>query len=736
MKRLKLVLFLSLATLITAAWENSSQRSDAAFRTRMVNLVEEGSRYYYLSNRQGIMSIVDSIESALSERSNAGRLSSGDSLEFTAHRLRLQGDWYYENGNYDSRSFVQAEDCFKEALEIFSSGFFAHDYDLFRRPPLCRELAQLYYRLERYGEALLYTDMALDAYQDAYLNQKFFEGYPEWEQWHAVRMQKALCLARLGRFDEALQIVSEVFSEAVSENDDVRYGILRMKGKILLLKGDEASRKEAAVIYNDYLKWRKADALDTMVSMSPSERMDYWMQMRPFVTDAYLLEAEDPALLYDIALYSKNLLLQMNLMTNGEFVDTYLNHSWKDIEKSLPKGGAAIEFVQYEGKMAAIVVRKGAQPVWVQLPSAREVLDYEIYGNPIRNRLTSTSGQYKNAIYEDAGLARMIWNRQLLDAIGGSSSVYFAPDGYLHQLAIEYMLPPCMNGKDIYRLTSTRQLLAPRLVSTASSLIVGGVDYNAELPPEGEGANDESAFSLFHNTSVKFGALKGSLSEAEAIYNVRANPADTLLTGKNASEHNFRGLAGNYAMLCIATHGYFRAAETPVGTDVKVCMSDDALSESLLALAGANTSIHSDSFNPSMLDGLLSAAEICRMDLSNVDIAVVSACQAGLGYVTSDGVYGIQRGFKNAGAGCLVVSLWNVDDSATYMLMTSFQQNLSKGMTTHAAFNAARKSLPGKQRVMKKRFNPATMSEYLVYEETDYHEPRYTNAFLLIDAIE
>ena len=704
-----------MTSLSGAAQEVPVPEGEDAFRARMTCFIEKGNQYYYLSDRPGILSMIDSLDACLGARRESGCLNSADSLEYTAHRCRLLADWHYENGNYDSQSYPKAEALFKEALAIFSSGLFERDYDLFRRPVLYRELAQLYYKQERYEEALDYTDKAENAYGGAYLNGYFFEGSPDWDQWQAVRMQKAMCLARTGRFEEALHLADSVSTSVVGSDDGIRLSVLRMRGKILLLQGGEASRKEAAVLYRNYLGWRKADALKTMAGLSPAGRQDYWMQMRPFVADAYLLEDEDPALLYDIALFSKNLLLQMNLMSQDSATDTYLNHTWSDVESALPQKSAAVEFVLYEGKMAALVVRKGAVPRWIKMPSQQEIMDYRIDGRPVSSRLSTTDGNVKNPIYEDDGLKRLIWNADLLQALDGCRSVYFAPDGYIHQLAIEYMLPSKLRNSVCYRLTSTRQLLRRRPVSTDAALIIGGVDYNADLAVADDGVgNDASAYYFMHDLRLRFDYLKSSLDEAHAVMAVRANSADLIYTGANATEQVFRTTAGRFPMLCISTHGYFQASGSPVGTDVKTCLSDDTLSESVLVLSGANRAIRSDSFDPSAPDGILSAAEISGLDLGHVDIAVIAACQTGLGYVTSEGVYGIQRGFKNAGAGCLVVSLWNVSDEATSMLMSGFQKNLSHGMPAHAAFEKARQSLSRKK---------------------DFSEPRYRNAFIMIDAI-
>ena len=88
-------------------------------------------------------------------------------------------------------------------------------------------------------------------------------------------------------------------------------------------------------------------------------------------------------------------------------------------------------------------------------------------------------------------------------------------------------------------------------------------------------------------------------------------------------------------------------------------------------------------------DGILTGEEIAGMNLSDTDLVVLSACQTGLGDIARDGVYGLQRAFKIAGVGTIIMSLWEVNDSATELMMTKFYGALSSGKTKRDAFDSA-----------------------------------------------
>jgi hypothetical protein len=136
---------------------------------------------------------------------------------------------------------------------------------------------------------------------------------------------------------------------------------------------------EAVSCYQQYLSISRNYIDNHFVNMSESEREQYWMAEQPFVTDCFRLESKAPGLLYDVALYSKAVLLQMGRdfkdgMTVAERKKALssIRINWKQVRAKLPADGCAIEFIVYEKNsedhIGAIVLNKRSlTPVFIDI---------------------------------------------------------------------------------------------------------------------------------------------------------------------------------------------------------------------------------------------------------------------------------------------------------------------------------------------------------------------------------
>ena len=88
-------------------------------------------------------------------------------------------------------------------------------------------------------------------------------------------------------------------------------------------------------------------------------------------------------------------------------------------------------------------------------------------------------------------------------------------------------------------------------------------------------------------------------------------------------------------------------------------------------------------------DGILTAREIARLDLRGTRLAVLGACETALGDVSGEGVFGLQRGFKKAGVGTILMTLWPINDASAAYLTSRFFHHLKPGATAREALSHA-----------------------------------------------
>ena len=103
---------------------------------------------------------------------------------------------------------------------------------------------------------------------------------------------------------------------------------------------------------------------------------------------------------------------------------------------------------------------------------------------------------------------------------------------------------------------------------------------------------------------------------------------------------------------------------------------------------GANRGLNGDTLD-NMDDGILTCDEIENLHFPNLKLVVLSACDTGLGKTNIDGVWGLQRAFRIAGAKNMIVSLKKVDDELTQSFMINFYKNLTIGKSIYDSFGEA-----------------------------------------------
>lgn len=587
---------------------------------------------------------------------------------------------YYFWLSYEERSQgARARECYERAIECGTrnhvSGMPYGYYWL--------HLGELEYLYGEYDKAIENLKRALT--QPPYKEKRVQNQKPAC----AVYKGLGMCYAMKGEYERALGCL-----DSCPGRESGASSSMRMRGKILAMKGDvEESRR----CYQIFIDSMRSEVRDSFVNArNDTLREAWWMRVRPFVADCWRLEGAASELLYDVALMSKGILLQAT---------EALDYRCEDVRRAMSEGEVAIEWMVYEKggekRIGAVVMPKEGETRFVETGLVADINDW----------------LYDEYSVFDEEHSRQIWSEQMMSAIGGAEKIYFAPDGVLNQIGIEYMFPD--TAKRLYRLTSTRELIKRRRVDgRRAAAVIGGMEYDTLIAASSGRGNDELAYEFLRKERVRARKLVNSQPECESVIAVRHNEGDTLLINIEATEQNFRAVAGRYGVLLVSTHGYCRTKEKFESSDFpRRDVVDRSMSESGLLFSGVNRELKD---RQSDLDGILSAKELSEMDLSGVDVCVVSACEGARGRVSVDGSYGLQRGLKAAGVGGMVLSLWEVNDESTRFFMTQLCRRMEEGMDVHDAFWRARSDLR----------DFATQDGRKLYDT-----PSKYNAFILIDVM-
>lgn len=176
-----------------------------------------------------------------------------------------------------------------------------------------------------------------------------------------------------------------------------------------------------------------------------------------------------------------------------------------------------------------------------------------------------------------------------------------------------------------------------------------------------------------------------------------------VLFNDEATEDNVKAVDGSdVSLLHISTHGFYRtedslteAANNPAHDDHFIAQRMFTVGKndiSGLVLRQGNLSWRAEEILDDE-DDLLLAEEIEQLEFPNLRLTVLSACDTGLGETDSDGVWGLQRAFRNAGSKAIICSLSKVDDYWTSQFMQVFYEEATKGRTIYDSFQTARKWL-------------------------------------------
>jgi CHAT domain-containing protein/Flp pilus assembly protein TadD len=401
-----------------------------------------------------------------------------------------------------------------------------------------------------------------------------------------------------------------------------------------------------------------------------------------------------------------------------------LNTTWQDVRNNLLSNEAAVEFVRFHNLKneittpdtvyyAAMLVRPhDTVPVFIKLfdeGKLKSALNDFAYKATEQN----SGSKIDNKRNIKINIYNLVW-QPLEPYLPKTTTIYFAPDGLLHNLAfaaISYKKGSLLCDKyNLVQLTSTRQVIIKEINTRGPSSIAlfGGINYDKQNTDtsisvsadpysyvyQQNRSGDLDSFAYLPNTLKEIGGIKRNMELKQKKV--------SFYIGDKATEAAFRNMGGASSpeVIHLATHGFAlpdNSKQKINGNTFKI--SDNPLLRTGLVMAGGNKGWKGKS-QLDEDDGILTALEITSVPLQNTQLAVLSACETGIGeFRGSEGVFGLQRAFKIAGVNYIMASLWQVPDKETNEFMNYFYSQWLAGKTI-------RQSFINTQQTMRKKYSP------------------------------
>jgi CHAT domain-containing protein len=365
------------------------------------------------------------------------------------------------------------------------------------------------------------------------------------------------------------------------------------------------------------------------------------------------------------------------------------------VREALSAGSVLVEFRQFrpfinfgtgkrgEPRFAALLLSGAGEPVVADLGPVAEV---QSLATAMGAGPEAARGLGPPVLALDDAAAAKLYERLFApfkDAVASAKAVYVAPDGILNLIPFARLKLAddryWFERQEIHLLQTGRDLLRPEADYPARGLLaLGGIDFDATL--NGAGPQDSMFFAAAGSdrpaavtraaTAFRAGfpalpATTGEVKEVAKWFGEQhsGEPAE-IWSGAGASKTRLMALKTPPRVLHLATHGFYLPNQ-----------SREPMLLSGIALAGANLEVSGKG-----KEGILFALEAEGLNLDGTELVVLSACETAQGSVDySEGVFGLARALRTAGARSVLVTLWPLNDGEARDFMTDFYRNWSGG---------------------------------------------------------
>ena len=374
----------------------------------------------------------------------------------------------------------------------------------------------------------------------------------------------------------------------------------------------------------------------------------------------------------------------------------YLNKPFRkmnDLKQKLSSKTAIIELKQYhhfnyntrqleEKHLAALLILPNTQTIILE--DLGSVKDIEFLLEAIRT--------------EKNQKARKSASKKLYTRLFGAfdkhikqaTTIYISPDGITHKIAFSRLILQdgrfWIERQNLCSIQTSRDLLnSNKPINQGTLVAMGGIDYN-QFPDIAVEQASKTSDDYGYKRTIKrtaetvetFNSLRFSKLEIENIkmfYQLSQQKAPLIFHGTSACEYQLKHLKSPPHILHLATHGFY--------LEKKEAVTERPMLLSGLALAGCNLGLKGKK-GPVNEDGILYAIEVAGLDLTGTELVVLSACDTGKGTIDySEGVYGLLRAFRLAGAQNIMMTLWSLQDKSASEFLTCFYKTwLSKSNMT------------------------------------------------------
>jgi CHAT domain-containing protein len=615
--------------------------------------------------------------------------------------------------------YAKAEPLYLQSLRIWQKVLGPEHADI---AASLNNLAALYEDMGEYAKAeLLYR-------QSLRILQKVFG--PEHPNTVAIIDNLSILEFDLGRVDEAtalarqasaaaLTLVSKIFS-FTSEQQRLAYlEIFNPYSRFSFLKGTEADLAATVLRF-------KGVVLDSIVEDRLLAQASQSGEDRNLVEQINMDKSQlDQLLLQPAQKFSEETNQRIQSLEDevekieGELAQRVaglgqarhaLSVSLEQVQQAIPDDGTLVEYLRYfhylgkgkwEPRYGAIVLLSNGPPLWIPLGKANEIEHLvQRYGTLVR----SPHDEDEIAANLQA-LYKALWAPIEQALPDQTKRVIISPDGELNFISFATLLDGekrfIAEKYSIQYVASGRDLLHEAKPLTAREVVVfANPDFNLGSTPmlakadRGSSRADSTLIRGSEKRDIEdwsFGSLDGTQRESDELINTFNGwgwkPLD--FTKKEATKEALFKIHSPY-ILHLATHGFFAKedpttpkaeTESPLIQRQNVTKSKffkNPMHRSGLALAGAETTIEAwkrDEVPPVENDGIMTAEDVSTLDLQGTWLVALSACDTGSGEARAgEGVMGLRRGFMQAGAQNLLMTLWPISDETSVQIMSDFYE--------------------------------------------------------------